>query len=334
MMSLLLSFLMKESQIINLFKSPNSSLGLVGIGDDCAALPGESDDSLTVVTTDMLIEGRHFLRDQISATQLARKALSVNLSDIAAMGAVPTYTFLSMAFPKTLADDWIREFATAFLKQCEKYNVQLVGGDTNEGELIVINPIVHGSVSKNNLKLRSTAEVGDLICISGSVGDSRAGLYCLQQGVVTQNAYSTLVKRHFEVCPHMKMGEFLGMSKEVTAMMDVSDGLVADLPKLLKLSKKSAHIQLEKIPVSNELNSFCADLKFNTKEFAALGGEDYVLLFTVKARGFDRLNHEIKAKLNSEIYCIGEVVNGSEACVSYFLEGKTFEISSVGFEHF
>ncbi|MBC7464967.1 MAG: thiamine-phosphate kinase [Bdellovibrio sp.] len=326
---------MKESEIIDLFKMKTGEDVIVGPGDDCAVLPGVSFDQYTVVTTDMLIEGTHFLKDQITAKQLAKKSLAVNLSDIAAMGAQPTYVFLSLALPKEISDQWITEFALAFKNECLRQNITLVGGDTNRSSnLIVVNPVVHGTVLKKHLKTRSGARKGDLICVTGPVGDSRAGLRLLQVQSLTSPGSDSLIKAHFEPTAQLQEGFFLGREAAVTAMMDVSDGVAADLSKLLKSSNCEGSIQLEKIPVSSELKDFCCLTKQNVFEFAALGGEDYVLLLTVNENNFLKLQSDFRSECGKDLICIGKITDGSSSKVSYFLNGQNYLLKNSSFEHF
>lgn len=326
---------MKESEIIALFQNKKSKDNvIVGIGDDAAVLPGVSDGQYTLVTTDMLIEGTHFLRDQITAEELARKSLAVNLSDIAAMGGKPTYVFLSLAFPKDLSDGWIAQFASAFVNACEDYGVVVVGGDTNQSPNgIVISPTVHGTVSKENLKLRSGAKANDLICVTGNLGDSRAGFQCLQKNANLELG-RRLAKKHFLVKPQLAAGLFLGQQKSVTSMMDISDGLVADLPKLLSLSNVSARIDLENIPVSNDLLEYCSQLKKNAFEFAAIGGEDYELLFTVHENNFQQLKKDYQNQIKADFFCVGKIQTLNFDRVSYYFKENPFVVTDKGFEHF
>lgn len=326
---------MKESDVIDLFKMKTGADVILGQGDDCAVLPGPNPDQYTVVTTDMLIEGTHFLKDQLTAGQLAKKSLAVNLSDIASMGAKPTYVFLSLALPKETPDQWIKEFALAFKDECLRHNVVLVGGDTNRSSsLIVVNPVIHGTVLKANLKTRSGAREGDLICVTGVVGNSRAGLSLLQSPKLTSAVSNVLIKSHFEPTAHLQEGLFLGREAAVTAMMDVSDGIAADLPKLLKSSNCEATIQLEKIPISNELKDFCQQTQQNAFEFAALGGEDYVLLLTVTESNFLKLQSDFKNEFGKNLDCIGKITDGLSSQVSYFLNGEKHILKNSSFEHF
>lgn len=330
---------MKELDIIQLFKNIHTDRDMeIGIGDDCAVLKGSKPDYDLLVTTDMLIEGTHFLRNQISASELANKALAVNLSDIAAMGGNPTYVFLSCGFPKDLSDQWITEFALEFKKKCEDYNVKLVGGDTNLSlNGIVVNITVQGEVKKENLKLRSTAKPSNLICVTGFVGDSKAGLQCLQNNLkIDSSLQKALIEKHFVVHPQIKPGQLLGQQSSVTAMMDVSDGLFSDVLKLVTASNVSAKIQVEQLPISEELDQFCKQTNRDPMQMAVLGGEDYVLLCCIQKDYFLQMQKLFRDELKTELFCIGEIIKKEtvESEVSFLKNGEKFEFTESQFEHF
>jgi len=155
-----------------------------GIGDDCAIMQLD-DKQYQIVTTDLLIEGTHFIRDKISPFDLGFKSLAVNLSDIASMGGIPVATFLSVGFPSDLDVSWVDDFVKGYRNLSEKEAVPLMGGDTTKSSSqIVINVAVIGRVEKDNVKRRSSAKIGDLICATNMLGDSAAGLRCVQNSIL------------------------------------------------------------------------------------------------------------------------------------------------------
>lgn len=286
--------------------------GFEGIGDDCAIIDLGNGMS-QVITADMLIEGVHFLRDKISPYQLGRKAVAVNLSDVASMGAAPTAIFLSISVPKELDNRWLDEFIRGVLS----WGVPLLGGDTT-GSLrdIAINITACGTACYANIKRRNSARVGDTIFITGNLGDSAAGLKCILNDIASE----TLITSHNNPKPFVNEGVTLGSSPKVHAMMDVSDGIASDLKHILRASKVSAVVDTTKLPLSDTLINLCNTHDFNLLELALGGGEDYVLLLTA----------DEDLKMPFPIYPIGKIENGSDCTLRFTPQN----IDIKGFTHF
>ena len=257
----------------------------VGIGDDCAVIPlspetGGAPASDLLVSTDMLVEGTHFLMEDISPRQLGWKSAAVNISDIAAMGGKPIATFLSLALPKTLPEQWMQEFMEGYNGISEKYGAALLGGDTTcSPDRICINVTVLGTCSRGKAKLRSAARPGDLVCVTGTLGDSAAGLRLILGG--QKGAAPRLMDRHYTPTPRVEEGLALSCLPGVHAMMDISDGVGSDLRHILDESGVGARIDTGKLPISKELQALCSEKGWDPKELALSGGEDYELLFTM-----------------------------------------------------
>lgn len=256
--------------------------GVRGIGDDCAVIPQRSGLD-TLVSTDMLIEGSHFLLADISPYELGWKSAAVNISDIAAMGGSPTATFLSFALPKTLADGWVDAFMKGYADISSRYGVALLGGDTTASpDRLCINVAVLGSCPHGTAKLRSSAREGDLVCVTGTLGDSAAGLQIVLNGLDRSTPEAQyLLGRHHLPTPRVAEGLSLASCPGVHAMMDISDGIASDLRHIMEESGLGASVELCKLPLSEELKSFCALQGLDAEELAAAGGEDYELLFTM-----------------------------------------------------
>ena len=206
--------------------------GFEGIGDDCAVLPVADGDAL-LFTADLLNEGVHFLRRATSARELGGKALAVNLSDIAAMGGRPVATLLSLALPPDAGETWAEEFMEGYRALSERYGVALVGGDTTRsGQDITINVTAIGRAPLSCIKRRSAARPGDVLFTTGALGASGAGLRDLLAGRLDTPA----AVEHRNPRPQVEEGLWLGMRREVHAMMDLSDGLASDLRHILDLS--------------------------------------------------------------------------------------------------
>ena len=257
----------------------------VGIGDDCAVIPlspetGGAPASDLLVSTDMLVEGTHFLMEDISPRQLGWKSAAVNISDIAAMGGKPIATFLSLALPKTLPEQWMQEFMEGYNEISEKYGAALLGGDTTcSPDRICINVTVLGTCPRGKARLRSAARPGDLVCVTGTLGDSAAGLRLILGG--QKGAAPRLMDRHYTPTPRVEEGLALSCLPGVHAMMDISDGVGSDLRHILDESGVGARIDTGKLPISKELQALCSEKGWDPKELALSGGEDYELLFTM-----------------------------------------------------
>lgn len=257
----------------------------VGIGDDCAVIPlspetGGAPASDLLVSTDMLVEGTHFLMEDISPRQLGWKSAAVNISDIAAMGGKPIATFLSLALPKTLPEQWMQEFMEGYNGISEKYGAALLGGDTTcSPDRICINVTVLGTCPRGKARLRSAARPGDLVCVTGTLGDSAAGLRLILGG--QKGAAPRLMDRHYTPTPRVEEGLALSCLPGVHAMMDISDGVGSDLRHILDESGVGARIDTGKLPISKELQALCSEKGWDPRELALCGGEDYELLFTM-----------------------------------------------------
>jgi len=264
-------------QIRRRFPAPE---GVTGIGDDCAVLPQKSGLE-SLVSTDMLVEGTHFLRDGISPYDLGWKSAAVNLSDIAAMGGKPMATFLSLALPADLSETWINAFLDGYAELSGRFDVPLLGGDTTASpDRICINVTVLGESPYGRSRLRSAAVVDDLICVTGPLGDSAAGLKAILAGLERDADVSTLIDRHCRPVPRVAEGQELRLNLGVHAMMDISDGIGSDLQHILDASEVSAQIDRSAIPLSLALKRVCARQGWDPLALAIGGGEDYELLFT------------------------------------------------------
>ena len=310
----------------------------MGIGDDCAVVPiyvGDTDCSDTdkdftskdeiLFSTDLLMEGVHFLREESSPEDVGWKAAAVNLSDIAAMGGTPVATFLSIALPKDAQGEWAERFIAGYAQISKKYGVALLGGDTTSSlGKIAINVGIMGKCPAGKALCRNGARVGDTIFVSGPLGDSAGGLQVILQGVERCAEESILVEHHKRPTPRIEEGKALRETGLVGAMMDISDGIASDLRHILKASGVGAEVDLERIPLSYELREVCQKYGWNIHELAAAGGEDFELLFTAPA--------EIANIVDFPIYPIGKIVEGSKIC--WMDNKKRTNFGATGYEHF
>ncbi len=312
---------MTEFGFIDHIKGLCSSLptnSFEGIGDDCAVL--ELGEEALLFTSDMLIERIHFLRDATSPYDLGRKSLAVNLSDVAAMGAQPVATLLSLSIPKELAGEWMEEFMRGYRDLSAEHGVALIGGDTTAAKIdLGINVTAIGRAAKGCVKRRSDAKLGDLIFVTGELGASGAGLADILNGCFdSENAMI-----HKRPTARVAEGVWLGGRVEVNAMMDISDGVASDLRHILKASCAGAEVELTQIPHSESV----------TLQQALSSGEDYELLFTVSAESAEVLQRDYLAHFNREIYPIGKIVEG-DTNIIWLQNGDIHSGDFRGFTHY
>ncbi len=307
--------------------------GTLGIGDDCAVVPLDGGRSMAI-STDLLVEEVHFLRNRISPRELGSKSLAVNLSDIAAMGATPSGSLLSLGLSRDLSPEWREEFVEGYREMSERYRVPLLGGDTTASEKIVISVTAMGTAPDDRIKTRSGARPGDRIFVTGPLGDSAAGLRILLDGGTGNDpGESKLVQAHKGPRPRVGEGIFLGSLPFVRAMMDVSDGVASDLLHILEASGVGAWVDADRLPISAELLRFCRARGSDAFEMAATGGEDYALLFTVEpaeAAGMKSLFYE---KFGYRPEEIGSITDGPSK-IQWFQNGRPARKNWKGFAHF
>lgn len=294
------------------------SRGFEGIGDDCAVLP-LGDGSALVFTTDVLVEDVHFLRSAASAVEIGRKSLAVNLSDVAAMGAEPVASMLSLALPADAAGTWAEEFMKGYLELSERWSVPLVGGDTSASKSgVTVNVVAIGRTRQQNLKRRSSARAGDVIMVGGPLGASAEGL----RDILAGHADSENALIHKNPAPQVAEGAWLGGRTEVRAMMDLSDGLASDLKHILRASGVGARVDVGKIPAVSDVGT------------AVCGGEDYKLLFTVERKSSALLSAAFHKKFGYEPVAIGEITASDDCRIEWCADGVPFEPDWRGFSHF
>lgn len=323
---------MKELDYISSVKKISSSLAPfleTGIGDDCAVF-GESQVKKWLITTDLLVENVHFLFHAHPPYELGRKSLSVNLSDIAAMGGEPSFILLSVAFTKKTTKSWIAAFNKGIDSILTEFNCTLIGGDTTSSDKLAINVVALGSMEHENVVYRNGASVGDDIYISGPLGHSAAGLTILQNNLTVGQEYNHLIRSHLDPIPQISLGKFLSSQKLVTSMQDLSDGVATDLGHICKASNVSAEIYQDKLPIDKHFELFCRTYNLDMYKTMLCGGEDYHLIFTADKKNRDRIAQQYE-KYSYPVR-IGKVTSGS----GVFLiddAGKRKNITFSGFEH-
>jgi thiamine-monophosphate kinase len=298
---------------------------LLGVGDD-AALLQVSEGHVLAVSTDMLVSGTHFLPGA-EPFWLGHKTLAVNLSDMAAMGATPRWATLAIALPD--ADEaWLEKFSAGFFALAQQYGVELVGGDTTRGPLNLCVTIM-GEVPQGGALLRSGAQAGDEVWVSGRLGDAALALAHLQGRIVLpENEYATCAPSLLRPQPRVSLG--IALRGIASSAIDISDGLLADLGHILDASQVAAEIDLPLLPISSELRGHVHQSL--GKQCALSGGDDYELCYTApSAHHADILS--IGARLGLPLTCIGKVVAG-RGCIVHDAAGNPINLEAGGYDHF
>jgi thiamine-monophosphate kinase len=303
---------------------------LQGIGDDVAVI--KMGAKVLLITTDILIEGVHFDRSWVDPYPLGRKALAVNLSDIASMGGIPKYFLISIGLPKNLQISFVSSFYRGLKREAKQFRVELIGGDTSLAPKIVINICLLGEGMKRDLLFRKGAKVGDDLFISGTLGDAALGLRILQEKK-KMNGAERLVNKHLSPYPRIELGQSIAKRHLATAMIDVSDGLLIDTSHLLEESEVGARICEDRIPLSRLYRKWIHFFSKDPCSFALSGGEDYELLFTAPPEMRERIS-SLARSLKIPITRIGEIVPKKDGLHIIGRDEKDYSPSRLGFDHF
>jgi thiamine-monophosphate kinase len=307
---------------------------LQGIGDDCAVLAISSAAPLSLITTDTLVEGIHFDLKWHSPELLGRKAVAVNISDVAAMGGSPRFVLLSLAAPATFSMELVDRFMQGFMAALADYRVTLIGGDTvRSTQGLVLSVTVLGEVDRRQVLYRSGARPGDQIWVSGFLGQAATGLeICRQRQTALQQSYPELVTAHLEPIPELALGRALAKSGLVTAMIDMSDGLASDLAHVCEESGVGAVVRAEDLPISESTQQAALALGLDPRKLAIAGGEDYRLLFTAKPTAREKIQELANHAIGGKLFLVGEIVDGQGVLLS--ADGQSSSIDFQGYDHF
>lgn len=298
---------------------------VLGVGDDCALLNVTNGMDLAV-STDTMVSGTHFFPD-VDAEHLGHKALAVNLSDMAAMGAMPYWATLALTLP-SVDHAWLGAFAKGFFDLAEEFNVSLVGGDTTRGPLSLTVTIM-GEVPAGAALRRSGAKVGNDIWVSGHIGDAALGVAYRKGLLKLDDADVEEALMHlYEPIPRVKLGQALrGLA---TAAIDISDGLLADLGHICRLSGVGATVEIEKVPLSDIAAKHVKSDVGRTAIVA--GGDDYELCFTAHPNSRESID-DLQNLLGIPLKKIGQVKRGKGVSL-LGPDGKAVKVDGRGYDHF
>ncbi len=319
--------------------SPGEGRVLLGIGDDCAAYAAKP-GKLQILSTDALIETVHFDRRHGKPETLGRKAIAVNVSDIAAMGGDPVLAVIALGIPRTLPVAFLDALYRGIDSSLKEYDLELAGGDTVASpKHLFINVTIVGEVAKNRMVARSGARPGDAIWVTGYPGRSALGLKILQSAkkkwLGAKKHRTAMIQAHLDPVARLKETQkLLAGGVRPTSMIDVSDGLVQDLHRLCEAGGVGAVIREADLPQSLEMQRVCAENRLNIRQLILSGGEDYEILFTTKSQDVRKVNRQFHNAL-TPVTLIGEVTSRSGK-VLLETDGAKRKIlrKSMGYQHF
>jgi thiamine-monophosphate kinase len=301
--------------------------GLVlGIGDDAAVWQGKT--ALELATVDTMVEGVHFTLDTATWRELGWKSLAINISDIAAMGGVPRYALIALALPETTEVDNIIELYRGMIDIAKEYKVAIVGGNVSRAPQVSVTVTVFGSSPESKVLRRANATAGDVIAVTGYAGSAAAGLMMLTQKLKFKAADAKYLRDAFlRPVPRVAEGRLL-VQHGVTAAIDTSDGLIADLRHICEASNIAAKVNVDLVPVHDAVKN---NFKEKALELVLGGGEDYELLFT----GGAEIVEWVKKEAKCPVTVIGSIVNGRAGRIELLDNaGNPVAIDKAGWTHF
>lgn len=319
------------------FEIQNAST-ILSIGDDAAVI--DHFGKQTVITSDMLVEGIHFDLMYTPLKHLGYKSVIVNLSDVYAMNATPTHMTLNIAFSSRFSVEALDQFYEGVYAACEKYNVDLIGGDTSSSQKgFIISVTAIGEITPDKIVKRSGAKQGDLICVSGDLGAAFLGLTLLERE-------KKIYLEHPEIQPDLENEQYIvgrllkpEARKEIiefferedilpTSMMDVSDGLSSEILHICKQSNVGCIVYEDKIPINDQAKQYAYKLELDPTACALSGGEDYELVFTLQQKDYEKI------VLNEQISVIGYITNIEEGANIITKGGTTHKLTAQGWNAF
>ena len=317
---------MNEFEIIRrYFESKDLPVSVkLGVGDDGAIIHNDPGKNL-VVATDTLVSGIHFPADS-SPCDIGYRSVIVNVSDIAAMGGKPEWMTLALSLSET-NPEWLKGFSKGLFLAADEYSLHLIGGDLTKAEQNIITIQMIGEVDTDTQLLRSNAQPGELLFVTGTLGDAAAGLEQFEKKVVLNQYNQYLIERFFRPTARVDVGQ--AIMDYASSSIDISDGLIGDVKKIMSASDVSAILHIEDIPLSKEMLKIYEPKKSQT--FALSGGDDYELLFTAPAENLSKIM-DISKEIDQKITHIGNITeNKNLECRK---EGVIYEYQDEGYLHF
>ncbi len=319
------------ARITKLVPSADGRL-VLGIGDDCAAFRQNS-EKLLLVTCDIQLEGRHFLKERIAAKELGLRCAAVNLSDIAAMGGAPLYAVVSLGLPPQTSASWVDGLYAGLRESLSRFDASVIGGNITSSDMLIIDITLLGEVAESEMLRRSTAKSGQAILVTGHLGASAMGRLALDRKLRPSKSLAPLVKAHRTPMPRVAEGRVIAASRLATAMIDVSDGLAGDLGHICEMSNVGASLDASSLPISPQTLSVARSLNLDPLHVALHGGEDYELLFTCPKEHAQSLASRIRRETGTPVAVIGETT-AAKGIVLKRPGGKRQPIEPKAWDHF
>lgn len=325
-----------EFELIDLIRGavgPPSKRVLVGIGDDAAVVT--SPRGRMVATVDTLVEGVHFDLAYTGPRELGQKALAVNLSDIAATGATPLYALISLGLPQHLSDPFVLELYNGIRRLAKTSRVDIIGGNLTQSPQVLVIDITLIGETKRYLT-RDSAKVGDVLCVTGTLGLSAAGLNYLKRfgrSMHGEAPFTSAFERHLTPTPRVAEGRILNKETGVHAVIDISDGFAKELHHLCQASGVGARVEEADLPVAPETKRVAEFLGTDSRKWVLFGGEDYELLFTAAPKSIAPLQKAF-AKLGSSFKVVGQILPKKAGIHLRSMEDKLSPLAPKGWNHF
>jgi len=307
---------------------------IVGVGDDAAAVD-IGDGRVLLLSCDSMVGGVHFEPDRCAPDIVGFRAMAAALSDIAAMGGAPAWALVTLAVPPDTDATFAEELIRGARGAAERDGAVVVGGDSvSSPSAVVVDVMVVGEGRRDRLLLRSAATPGQVVMVTGALGDSAAGLAVLQHSpAVDAAAASYVTDRHLLPSPRIAAGAVLAEDEAVTAAIDISDGLVRDAGHVAQRSGVAIELLADRVPISAECRLVADALQQSALRFALGGGEDYELLFTAEASAADRIREALRCRAQIDATVVGEVRDGRGVAV-VDENGQPMDGLPGGWDHF
>jgi thiamine-monophosphate kinase len=310
---------------------------ITGAGLDDAGVIKISEDQYMLATTDALVDGVHFTSKVFRPEEVGRKAIAVNVSDIAAMGAKPTYCLVSLVFPKTLDENYKTRLYDGIIEECKRYDIQIIGGNISRGQEIVVDIFLLGKTTPDRMLSRSGAKVGDKLLVTGFLGQAAAGLqlltsYAKKKEILRQ--FPDLISKQLTPTPRLKEALTIAQTRLATSMIDISDGLAQDIGHICNSSSVGVKIYEDKLPISIDVKDAAKMTGKTPLELALSGGEDYELCFTIPNKSVEKIISKIEHKTKTPVNIVGEILSKESGQLLVLKNGEIIPLQSSGWDHF
>ncbi len=306
----------------------------LGIGDDCASFSPKEGYQL-LVTCDSVVEGRHYLPRHISAYDLGRRAMAINISDIGAMGGVPVHSLVSLGLKGDMPTAYVEDLYMGFTEELNPLGASIIGGNITKSDNVFIDITLIGEVEEDLILKRSTAKAGDAIIVTGFPGESAAGLKLLLNSESGDDTYNNaLVRKYNRPAHRAREGRAVAMSGYANCMIDMSDGFLGDLGHVCEQSRVGAEIIRSKLPLSVELKKASVVLNEDSYEMFLSESDDYELIITCPPENIDKIKKTILSVSDIPVSEVGRITEHKENISLLLPDGVRRDLVSVGWDHF